>query len=82
VLVTIPIGKMPFGVAVSPDGKWVCVVNSGSRNVSVLQADLSDLEAQTFRVEKNATDIKIGPDNRTVFVVNELSNSIVVAEIP
>ena len=39
-MITVPIGKMPFGVAVSPDGKRVFVVNTGSRNVSFLPADL------------------------------------------
>ncbi len=82
VLVTIPIGKKPFGVAVSPDGKKVFVVNSGSRTVSVLPADLSSLDFQTFSVDKGPTDIKAGQDNKTVYVVNELANSIVVAEIP
>ncbi len=82
VLITVSIGKMPFGVAVSPDGKRVFVVNSGSRNVSVLPADLSKLEAETFSVDRGATDIKIGSDNRTVYVVNERSNTIVVADVP
>jgi DNA-binding beta-propeller fold protein YncE len=73
---------MPFGVAVSPDGKRVFVVNVGTRNVSIFPTDLSSLEGQTFNVERGPTDIKIAPDNRTVYVVNELSNSITVADIP
>jgi YVTN family beta-propeller protein len=88
VLITIPIGKMPFGVTVSPDGKRIFVVNYGSRenntakgNVSILSADLSSLDFETFEVDRGPTDIEVGLDSRTAYVVNELSNSIVVAEI-
>ena len=82
VLVTIPIGKSPFGVAASPDGKRVFVVNSDSRNVSIVPADLSSLDFETFDVEKGSTDIKVGTDNRTIYVVNELTNSVLVTEVP
>ena len=75
------VGKMPFGVAVSGDGKRVFVVNNGSRNVTVLPTDLSSLEGETFAVEKGPTDIKIGPDNR-IYIVNELSNSVTITDIP
>jgi YVTN family beta-propeller protein len=81
VLITVPIGKMPFGVAVSNDGKRVFVVSNTSRNVSILPADLSSLDPETFEVDRGPTDIKIAPDNRTAYVVNELSDSIVIAEL-
>lgn len=81
VQITIPVGKMPFGVAVSPDGKRIFVVNSGARNVSMIPSDLSSLEIATFKVDKGPTDIIVGKDNRTVYVVNELSNSIVVIDV-
>jgi DNA-binding beta-propeller fold protein YncE len=81
VLITVPIGKAPFGVAVSNDGKRVFVANNTSRTVSFLPTDLSSLETETFEVDRGPTDIKVAPDNRTVYVVNELSNSIVVAEL-
>ena len=82
VLITVPIGKMPFGVAVSPDGKRVFVVNTGSRKVSILPTDLRELEAITFKVDKGPTDIKIGSDSHTAYIVNEGSNSITIAKIP
>lgn len=81
VLITVPIGKMPFGVAVSNDGKRVFVVNSTPRTVSILPTDLSRLDPETFDVDRGPTDIKVSRNNRTVYVVNELSNSIVVAEL-
>jgi YVTN family beta-propeller protein len=81
VLITIPIGKAPFGVAVSNDGKRVFVANYESRNVAVLPADLSNLNPETFEVDRGPTDIKVAPNNRTIYVVNELSNSIVIADL-
>ena len=73
---------MPFGVAVSPDGKRIFVVNAGSRNVSIFASDLRNLVAETFDVDRGPTDVKIAPDNRTVYVINEMSNTLVVADIP
>jgi 6-phosphogluconolactonase (cycloisomerase 2 family) len=50
--------------------------------VSILASDLRNLVAETFEVDRGPTDIKIAPDNRTVYVVNELSNSMVIADAP
>ena len=82
ILVSIPVGEQPFGVAVSGDGKFVYVVNTGSKTVSVFPTDLSDLQARTLKVGKGPVDIEIGPDNRTVVVVNEQSHSLSVAQFP
>jgi YVTN family beta-propeller protein len=82
VQVTIPIGKMPFGVTVSPDGKRVFVVNVDSRNVSILPTDLSSLTGETFPVDKGSTDIQVGSNNRTIYVVSESTNSILITDIP
>ena len=82
VLVTVPVGKMPFGVAVSPDGKRVFVVNTGSRRVSILPTDLSSLEGDAFEIDRDSTDIEVGPDNHTVYVVSEKLNAILVTNVP
>jgi YVTN family beta-propeller protein len=82
VLITVPIGKMPFGVTLSPDGKRVFVANSGSRNVSILPADLSNLSGETFLVDKGSVDIKVASDNRTVYVISETTNALLVADVP
>ncbi len=50
--------------------------------MSIFPTDLSSLDAVTFSVDKGPTDIEIAPDNRTVYVVNELSNTITVADVP
>jgi DNA-binding beta-propeller fold protein YncE len=38
------------------------------------------LESTTFDVEKGPVGIQIAPDNRTVVVANELSNSLSIAQ--
>jgi DNA-binding beta-propeller fold protein YncE len=73
---------MPFGVTVSPDGKRVFVVNVDSRNVSILPTDLSSLTGETFPVDKGSTDIQVGSNNRTIYVVSESTNSILITDIP
>jgi len=60
----------------------VFVVNTDSRNVTVLPTDLSDLTGISFGVDRGPTDVEVAPDGRTVYVLNELSNSIVVADVP
>jgi hypothetical protein len=60
----------------------VFVVNTLSRTVSILPANLSSLKADTMEIDKGSVDIKVGPDNRTIFVVSEQSHSLLVAEVP
>jgi len=79
--ITIPVGKMPFGVAVSRDGKQVVVVNAGSRTLTALPADLSSLSGDSFSIDKGSTDVKISPDGKTVYVLSESENSILILSI-
>jgi DNA-binding beta-propeller fold protein YncE len=66
---------------VSPDGKWVYVVNTLSRTVSVISADLTNLQPRSFEVEKGPVDVKITPDGRRVLVVNEQSHSLFIGDL-
>ena len=76
--ITIPVGKMPFGVAVSPDGEKVFVVNAGSRTLTALPADLSSLSGESISIDKGSTDVKSSQDGRTVYVLSETGNSILI----
>jgi len=76
--ITIPVGKMPFGVAISRDGKQVYVVNTGSRTLTALPADLSNLTGEVFSIDRGSTDVKVSPDGKTVYVLSETENSILV----
>ena len=76
--ITIPVGKMPFGVTVSPDGKQIFVVNTGSRTLTALPADLSSLSGESFSIDKGSTDVKASPDGKTLYILSESENSILV----
>ena len=76
--ITIPVGKQPFGVAVSRDGKRIFVVNSGSRTLTALPADLSSLSGEVFSIDKVSTNVDVSPDGKTVYVLSEKENSILV----
>ena len=45
VLVTIPVGQFPSGVAVTPDGKRAYVANQNTNNVSVIDAATNTVAA-------------------------------------
>jgi DNA-binding beta-propeller fold protein YncE len=38
VVATVPVGMVPFGIAVTPNAAFVYVTNRGSNNVSVINA--------------------------------------------
>jgi YVTN family beta-propeller protein len=66
----ITVGRLPFGIAITPDGKTAFVANLASDTVSTI-----DVKTRT----KNPTDIPVGgqpagiaitPDGRTAFVAN------------
>ena len=42
IIVTIPVGSYPYGVAASPDGSKVYVTNGGSNTVSVIDTATND----------------------------------------
>ena len=79
--ITIPVGKMPFGVTVSQDGKQVFIVNTGSRTLTVLPADLGDLSGEIFSIDKGSTDVKVSPDGKTVYILSESENSILIFDL-
>ncbi len=39
----IDVGPKPFGVAITPDGKWVYVANSGNNTVSVIDTTANNV---------------------------------------
>jgi YVTN family beta-propeller protein len=55
---TVPVGRSPHGVAVSPDGRYVVVANITSGNLSVIDATSNTVIA-TIKGEKNPNDVLI-----------------------
>ena len=53
-----------------------------STNVETRSLRSGNFYIGTGDVDKGPTNVVVGPDNRTVYVVNELSNTIVVTDVP
>ena len=76
-----PVGNAPSALALSPDGRYLYCVNSGSANLSVLEtATLKEVG----RTAVGITPIKVvvSPDGSRIFVSNRGSHSVSVLEGP
>ena len=77
VVATVPVGKHPDGVAVSPDGKHAYVTNFASDSVSVIGTLTNTVEA-TVPVGVQPFGISVTPDGQHVYVANYGANSVSV----
>ncbi len=75
VVATIPVHKLPYFIAVSPDGRRAYVPNSGSNSVSVLDLDRRREIAVVSTGEQPGV-ARVAPDGRTLVVTNRGSNSV------
>jgi YVTN family beta-propeller protein len=75
---TIPVGTLPYGVAVTPDGKHAYVTNEGSNNVSVIDTATNTVEAATIPVGTFPQGVAITPDGEHAYVANFRSNNLSV----
>jgi YVTN family beta-propeller protein len=80
VIRSIPVGPDPVGVAVSPDGGTVCVVNRLGNSVTLLDTATVQL-VSTIAVDIEPTGIAISPDGRRAFVANRGSNTVSVIDL-
>src|SRR3989441_6583349 len=70
VVTTIPVGKRPRGVAVSPDGRRVYVTNSNSDSLSVI--DTKSLAVlRTVPAGPDPQGVAVKPGGAPAFVGNE-----------
>ena len=75
VIATVPVESDPNGVAVSPDGNKVYVVNSGGDStnftgtVSVIDTATNNVAA-IINVGNNSLGIVVSPDGKKVYVMN------------
>ncbi|MCK6693836.1 MAG: beta-propeller fold lactonase family protein, partial [Thermoanaerobaculia bacterium] len=79
VVATIPVGDVPRGVSVSPDGTRVYVANEFSDNVSVIDATTNTVIA-TIPVGNGPFGICVSPDGSRVYVGNIFSGDISVID--
>jgi YVTN family beta-propeller protein len=81
VTATIPVGNVPTGVAVTPDGRKIYVANVNSDSVSVIDTAKNKVTATipvgTFR---GPNGVAVTPDGRKVYVTNFRSNNVSVID--
>src|SRR2546426_7856056 len=72
---TIPVGKRPRGVAVSPDGRRVYVTNSNSDSLSVIDAKTLEV-LSTVPAGIDPEGMSVEPGGTALYVVNENKLSV------
>jgi len=66
----IAVGDIPFGVAITPDGTKVVVVNAGSNNISVINTANGVVSAPIGGVLLDPFSVAITPDGTKAYVTN------------
>lgn len=77
VLATVPVGRNPVHVAVTPDGTKAYVTNAGGNTVSVMSTMTNSVVA-TVQVGFSPVHAAVAPNGSRVYVTNALSNSVSV----
>jgi YVTN family beta-propeller protein len=67
--IPIPVGREPFGLDVTPDGKHAYVANRGSNNLSVIDT-ASNLVVATVVVGNVPINVAVTPDGNHAYVAN------------
>jgi len=72
VIATIPVGHMPYGVAVAPDGSKVYVTNEGSGSVSVIATNSNTVTSTIpLRISlQHPRGVAVTPDGSKIFVAD------------
>jgi len=65
--VTVPVGDIPYGLAVTPDCSEVYVANANSNTVSVISI-ATDMVTATIAVGDDPLEVAITPDGSAVYV--------------
>jgi len=70
VVVTVPVGMGPYGVAITPDGSFAYVPNGSTANVSVIQT-ADNLFIATIPAGPGPCGVAITPDGTLAYVTNQ-----------
>ncbi|GGA58884.1 hypothetical protein GCM10011507_07820 [Edaphobacter acidisoli] len=80
VVAAISVHRLPYFIAVSPNGRRAYVPNAGSNSVSVLDLDRRR-EVATVSTGDQPGVARVSPDGRTLVVTNRGSNSVSLYDI-
>ena len=75
------VGPRPFSVAVTLDGRYGLINNSGGDTLSILDVAGRRILGR-LKVGKQPIVVRMHPDGRRVLVANEVSDSLNVIELP
>ena len=73
----IAVGTSPFAIAITPDGAYAYVTNTGSDSVSVIEVG-ADVVVDTILVGDEPLGIAITPDGDFAYVANLADNTVSV----
>ncbi len=76
--ITNNVGNTPFGVVVTPDGKYVYVTNQSQGAVTVISASDNTVKSTIDNVGTGPTGIDITPDGKYVYVANQGEKTVSV----
>lgn len=80
VVATIPVGRNPFGAAVSPDGRSVYITNKDDASVSVIDVYTNTVTA-TITVNAGPQGIAASPDGNYLYVACGAANRVAVINL-
>ena len=73
----ITVGTQPWGIGITPDGRFLYVANSGDNTVSVISTT-SNTVVQTINVASTPQNIVMSPDGTKVYVNSNNTGNITV----
>ena len=76
----IPVGNLPEGVAITPDGQHAYVTNLGSDTVSVIDTATNTVVGDPIPVGGGPAGVAITPDGQRAYVTNYGSNTVSVID--
>ncbi len=80
VVATIPVGRNPFGAAVSPNGQTVYITNKDDNTVSVINAYTNTVTA-TIPVGRGPQGIAASPDGQFLYVACGIDDQVAVVDL-
>ncbi len=78
---SIPVGREPHNLGISPDGRWVATSNRRSGEVSIIDTRRL-VEAARLKLGRQTHDVAFTSDSRTLFVGHETESFVSVIELP
>jgi DNA-binding beta-propeller fold protein YncE len=80
VVATIPVGIYPHFFAISPDGKWLVVSNTGESSICIIDRHEHETRAR-LQVGAAPAHLAFSPDGELAFVGCESTDEVAVIDL-